>query len=417
MAADEAVAAVRAQFPALQVADNGRPRIYFDNPAGTQVPRQVIDRITDFFTGRNANIGGHFVTSYETQEIALAAQRKLAAFYNAADPDEIVVGQSMTTLTFHMTRAIEASLNPGDEIIVTRMDHDGNVTPWLRLAERRGLTVKYLPFNRETYRYELADLDALLSPRTRLMAVNYASNITGTINDVAEICRRARAAGALTYVDAVQYAPHGVIDVQALGCDAIVSSAYKFYGPHVGILWARRELLERFNPPKLRVSPDYLPSRYMLGTAQYELFAGLLGALDYYELIGTTIATATQREAASCAINAGKLWMQAHEEALAQRLIDGLKSLKGVRILGITDAMADRVSTVSFAVAGRDPADLAKALGKRNIFAWNGNNYALDLIDWLGLADAGGALRLGPVHYNTAAEVDTVVAAMDELLS
>ncbi len=409
---------VRASFPSLAVTDGGVPRVFFDNPAGTQVPSQVIERYTSYFTRSNANSGGSFVTSRDSMEIAGLARARLAAFVNAPSADEIVIGRSMTALTFHITQAIQPMIKPGDEIIVTRMDHDGNVTPWLRLAERTGAVIKWLPFDRETTRYDMAALDALLSPRTRLAAINYASNITGTINDVATICAKVRGAGGLTYIDAVQYAPHGIVDVQALGCDFLVCSPYKFYGPHVGVLWGRRELLEQMSPPKLRVSPETLPSRYMLGTAAYESIAGTLGALEYYDWLGETVATPAQRDAAgegsARTINAAKLWMQDHEAALALRLIEGLKPLKGVKVHGLTGAneMHERVSTVSITVDGHAPAELANMLGAQNIFAWSGHNYALDLIAWLGLAEQGGILRLGPVHYNTFAEVDQVVDAL-----
>ena len=414
----DAIAAVRASFPSLAVTDGGAPRIYFDNPAGTQVPRQVIDRTVDYYTRINANAGGAFVTSRESVAMIDETRRKLARFFNAPDPDEIVIGQAMTALTFHMTRALESWFQPGDEVIVTRMDHDGNVTPWLRLAERLGLTVKWLPFDVETARYDLGVLETLLTPRTKLAAVNYASNITGTINDVAAIAARVKAVGGLTYVDAVQFAPHGVIDVQALGCDFLVCSAYKFYGPHLGILWGRRALLERFTPPKLRAAPEALPHRYMMGAPQFESIAGLGGALDYYEWLGGAVASDADRSAAGGAMNAAKLWMQRHEEALAARLIAGLKTFKGAKIHGLTGAneMSGRVSTVSVTFEGHDPAALAIALAGRNIFAWAGHNYALDVIDWLGLAGKGGVLRFGPVHYNTVAEVDETLAALDRLV-
>lgn len=413
-----AIERVRAVFPSLRVTDAGHRRIYFDNPAGTQVPQQVIDRTVGYYSRINANSGGAFVTSRESVAMIEDTRRKLADFFNAADRDEIVIGQAMTALTFHMTRALESWFRPGDEIIVTRMDHDGNVTPWLRLAERLNLNVKWLPFDRETARYDMAALEALLSPRTKLAAVNYASNITGTINDVAAVARRVREVGGLTYVDAVQYAPHGVIDVLALGCDFLVCSAYKFYGPHLGILWGRRELLERFTPPKLRAAPEALPHRYMMGAPQFESIAGLGGALEYYEWLGGAVATDADRAASSNLMNAAKLWMQRHEEALASRLIAGLKTFKGTKIHGLTGAneMSGRVSTVSVTFAEHDPAALAVALAGRNIFSWSGHNYALDVIDWLGLSEKGGVLRFGPVHYNTEAEVDVTLAALDQLV-
>lgn len=418
----EMIERVRAAFPALGVTDEGRRRIYFDNPAGTQVPRQVIDRVTSYYTRSNANTGGGFVTSRATMEIAQTARTKLAAFFNASSADEIVIGRSMTALTFHIAQALQAEIRTGDEILVTHMDHDANVTPWLRLAERTGAIVKWLPFDRETTRYDMQALDDLVTPRTKIAAVNYASNITGTINDVATIVKRVQAVGGLSYVDAVQYAPHGVIDVQALGCDFLACSPYKFYGPHVGVLWGRKSWLERLAPQKLRVSTEALPSRYMLGTAAYELIAGTLGALEYYEWLGEAVATDAHRAAAGAgpagAINAAKLWMQEHESKLALHLIERLKDLPAVRIHGLTAAaeMPERVSTISLTVKGKAPKALADSLAAENIFTWSGDNYALDLIAWLGLAEGGGVLRIGPVHYNTINEVDQTADALAHLI-
>ena len=414
---------VRAAFPSLSETDAGRRRIYFDNPAGTQVPKQVIDRLVSYYTRSNANSGGEFVTSRDTMAIAAASRAKLAAFLNAPSPDEIVIGRSMTALTFHMASALQPMLQPGDEIIVTHMDHDANVTPWLRLAERAGAIVKWLPFDRETTRYDVKALEAIVTPRTRIAAINYASNITGTINDVAALVQRVKAVGGLTYIDAVQFAPHGIVDVQALGCDFLACSPYKFYGPHVGVLWGRHDLMERLAPQKLRVSPETLPSRFMLGTAAYELIAGTLGALEYYEWLGEAVATDAQRQTAGPgagqAINAAKLWMQDQEATLALRLINGLQSLKGVRVHGLTEAahMHDRVSTVSVTVENKQPRALATKLATENIFTWSGDNYALDLIAWLGLTQSGGVLRIGPVHYNTLEEVDETVEALARLIA
>ena len=320
----------------------------------------------------------------------------------------------MTSLTFQMTRALEPLIARGDEILVTRMDHDANVTPWVRLAERTGATIKWLDFSRETFRYELDDLDRLLGPRTKLAAVNYASNVTGTINDVAAIARRVRTAGGLTYVDAVQFAPHGIVDVQALGCDFLVCSAYKFYGPHAGILWGRRDLLERLKPEKLEASSNEIPSRYEIGTQSHEAIAGILGALEYYAWLGADSADTSLR----ARINAGKAAMQNHEQLLAERLIGGLSSLPGVRIHGLTGAneMADRVSTISLSIDGQSPHRLAAALDDRNIFVWSGHNYALGVIDRLGVSRDEGVLRIGPVHYNTVQEIDTVLSTLDGIV-
>ena len=408
------IAAVRAQFPSLSACDDGRPRVYLDNPAGTQVPRQVVDRMSEYFLRSNSNSGGSFATARISDEIIEAARRGMADFVNAFAPEEIVFGPNMTSLTFQMTRALAPLIEPGDEILVTRMDHDANVTPWRLLAERTGAAIKWLDFGRDTFRYELDDLDRLLSSRTRLAAVNYASNITGTINDVAVIARCVRAVGGLTYVDAVQFAPHGIIDVQALGCDFLVCSAYKFYGPHAGILWGRRDLLEDLKPEKLEASSNEIPSRYEIGTQSHEAIAGILGALEYYAWLGADEADASFRTR----INAGKTAMHRHEQELATRLIGGLSMLRGVRIHGLTGAneMADRVSTVSLSVEGHSPDGLAAALGDRNIFVWSGHNYALEVIDRLGVSREEGVLRIGPVHYNTIEEIDIVLSALERII-
>lgn len=410
---------VRSQFPSLAVKDGGRRRIYFDNPAGTQVSKFVTDRISDYFLHHNANKDGAFVTTRATSAIIDAVRQGMAAFFNAGTIEEVVIGPSMTALTFRMARGLENRFAPGDEIIVTSMDHDGNVSPWLQMAERRGLVVKRLEFDRETYRYDMAAFERLLTPHTKFAAVNYASNITGTINDVGAIAKRMKANGGLTYVDAVQYAPHGVIDVQTLGCDFLVCSAYKFYGPHLGILWGRKELLADMPIDKLRAAPTYLPGRFEQGSAPFELLAGLLGALHYYAWIGGDKTVFGPFDVPlRTSINAGKLLMLRQEERLAQRLIEGLRALPGIRVHGLVgdNEMSERVSTVSISVAGRDPDQLAEALAERNIFVWSGHNYALDVISHLGLGDAG-VLRIGPVHYNTDGEVDEILSAMKELVA
>ncbi len=410
---------VRAQFPSLAVSDDGRPRIHFDNPAGTQAPRRVIDRITGYMARNNANRGGPFVTSRDSDSTIEAARAAMAAFLGAASPEEIVFGPNMTSLTFHVARALAPRIGPGDEILVTRMDHDGNVTPWRQLAERTGARLKWWDFDPATYRFDLADLSRLVSRRTKIAAIGYASNILGTINDVAGAAAIVRAAGGLTYVDAVQFAPHGEIDVQAIGCDFLACSAYKFYGPHVGVLWGRRALLEDLRPEKLTASSDAIPSRYEVGTQNHEGIAGVLGAAEYFAELGSPPGEAAAGAAAFRGnINRAKHWMRLHEEALAVRLIDGLGQMPGVRIHGLTGAnqMAERVSTISCSVDGRDPGALAEILGSHNIFVWGGHNYALELVASLGLADAGGVLRIGPVHYNTEAEVDRVLAVLDETI-
>jgi cysteine desulfurase family protein (TIGR01976 family) len=405
---------VRGCFPSLGVRDDGEARIYLDNPAGSQTPQAVIDRIVGYLSATNANRGGRFVTSRQSDAVIDAARAAMAAFLGAASPMEVVFGPNMTALTFHVARTLAPRLGPGDEILLTRMDHDGNVTPWRILAERTGATIRWLGFDPETYRFDLADLGRLVGPRTRIAAVNYASNITGTINDVAAIARRVKAAGGLTYVDAVQFAPHGDIDVQTLGCDFLVCSAYKFYGPHAGVLWGRRDLLDELRPDKLLAAPDVGPGRYEVGAQNHEGIAGILGAVEYYAWLGGAGADPPTR----AAIGAAKRVMRNHEDALTRRLIDGLKSIKGVRVHGLSGAneMAERVSTVSLTVAGHRPEALAQALGERNIFVWSGHNYALQVIDQLGLAGEGGVLRIGPVHYNTIEEIDRVLIELERIL-
>lgn len=416
---------LRARFPALAVTDAGQPRVYFDNPAGTQVPDLVIDRVTDYYRSANANYGGRFRTSRTTVELAHQARQAMAAFVNADSADEIVIGPNMTSLTYAASRALAPRFQPGDQILLTRMDHDGNVTPWLQLARRLNLEVVWLDFNTDTYRYDLDALEELVSERTRLAAINYASNITGTINDVSAIVKRVKAASdAVCYVDAVQYAPHGIIDIDHLGCDMLVCSAYKFYGPHVGVLWGRFDLLDGLQPDRLRAAPANVPHRFETGCANSEGIAGLLGAIDYYEWLGNQVhARPVGAPAAGPdlrgAISRAKTWMCDHESTLSRRLIAGLSTMPGVTVHGLTaDAeMSDRVSTVSVTVANKDPADLAERLGEQNIFTWSGHNYAVEVIETLGCANRGGVLRFGPVHYNTTDEVDRVLELMAELVT
>ncbi|NIP96771.1 MAG: cysteine desulfurase-like protein, partial [Akkermansiaceae bacterium] len=281
---------IRRRFPALSLEDEGRPRIYFDNPAGTQAVDTVAKQISACLLESNANLGGHFETSRRAESVVADAHQAMADFLRAESPDEIVFGQNMTTLTLHLSRSLGRTMKAGDEIIVTRMDHDANITPWTLLAEDLGLSVKWLPFDSESFEFDLSLLDELLTDRTRLVCAGGASNLTGTINDVKAICARARAAGALTYIDAVQLAPHVAIDVQALGCDFLVCSAYKFFGPHQGILWGRREVLEGLGPYKVRPAPSGIPGCFETGTQSHEGMAGTTAAVDYFAWIGENFA-------------------------------------------------------------------------------------------------------------------------------
>jgi cysteine desulfurase family protein (TIGR01976 family) len=414
---------IRQEFPALALGNDGRPAVFFDNPAGTQIPRRVLERMQDTLMNRNANLGGFFPTSRRAGELVAQAHQALADFYNASSWEEIVFGQNMTTLTLHMSRCIGRQLKSGDEIILSRMDHDANVAPWLLLAEDRELKVRWLDFSVESYEFEDDALDGLLSPRTRLLAVGSASNCTGTINDVKSLAAKARAAGALVYVDAVQLAPHQVIDVKDLGADIVVSSAYKWFGPHQGVLWGRRDVLERISPYKVRPAGDGLPERFETGTQSHEGMAGCLGAIEYLAWIGRTFAEARHRPSAGLsgernAIQAGFAVIGEWEQQLCRRLIEGLSERKGVRIRGITNsnALHRRVPTVSFTLEGRDPADLAKAFAARDIFVWSGHNYAVEPVRRLGLLEKGGVLRAGLAHYNTPDEVERFLTTLDEIV-
>lgn len=408
--------AVRSHFPALALTHDGRPRIYLDNPAGTQVPNQVLDRMRDTLVGCNANMGGAFRTSREATALVHQAHEAAADLYHAASPDEIVFGPNMTTLTFVMARVLGPRFEAGDELITTHMEHDGNNTPWRTMAAERGMVVKTLPWNRDTYEFDLDELEALITPRTRFAALNFASNILGTINPIKEMVARLRSAGAITYVDAVQYAPHGPIDVQDLGCDFLVSSPYKWYGPHQGILYGRAELLERLRAYKLRVVPDVAPAKFETGCQSLEGQAGVLGALDYLQWLGTTmgadrLTALGHLPRRTAELHAAMQAMATYEEQLSDRLINGLQAIDGITVHGITDPtrFGRRVPTVSWSRPGTDPADVARFLDEHGVYVWHGHNYALPVIEWLGLDQLGGVVRIGPTHYNTLAEVDAAV--------
>jgi len=415
---------VRSQFPSLAITDDGRRRIYFDNPAGTQVPTMVIDRMADCMRTASANLGGHFRTSQLADAIANDAHQAMADFLNAPSADEIVFGQNMTTITLHVSRSIGRQFAPGDEIILSRMDHDANVQPWVLMARDFNLEIRWLPFDTSTFEFDLAALDDILSERTRLVCVGGASNLTGTINDVAGICERAKKVDAWTYIDAVQSAPHVATDVQAIGCDFLVSSAYKFFGPHQGILWGRREVLESLEPYKVRPAPDALPWCFETGTQSHEGMAGTAAAIDYFSWVGETMAE--HKHAAYEHFDGRRKYVQAamdclfdYERSLSEHLIAGLQTIPGVEVQGITagDALDRRVPTVAFTHETANPDDIASRLSEQNIFVWSGHNYAVEAVHALGIADAGGAVRIGPVHYNSIGEIDELLDALLDILS
>ncbi|MBN1137376.1 MAG: cysteine desulfurase-like protein [Anaerolineae bacterium] len=417
------LASLRAEFPALQQTDStGRPYVYFDGPGGTQVPRSVIAAMEDYLVHANANTHGAFVTSRRSDETIARAREAGADLLNAPSPAEVVFGPNMTTLTFHLSRALARKLGPGDEVVVTRLDHDANIAPWLQLQER-GVTVRWADLAQDCT-LDLEGLRRLLNERTRLVAVGYASNAVGTINDVACIAAWAHEAGAWIYVDAVHYAPHGPIDVQALGCDWLVCSIYKMFGPHLGMLWGRHELLADLQPDKVRPAPDAVPDRFETGTQNHEGLAGLVAAVDYLAGLGEQFGApfAAQYDAFHDRrrnLKTGLAAIQAYERGLAWQLIEGLQRLPGLRIWGISDpGRADwRVPTVSFTCDGLTPAEIAGRLAEQGIFVWDGNFYALAVTERLGLEQQGGLLRVGLVHYNTAAEVERFLAAMRAILA
>ena len=402
------VQAIRAQFPALTSG-----LIYFDNPGGTQVPNRVVDRMVDYLVTKNANHEGAFPTSQRSDALIDQARQAMAALLNAS-PAEIVFGANMTTLTLHLSRSIARRLQPGDEIIVTRLDHDANISPWMLVAEDRGCTLRWLDFDVEDCTLRLDDLEALLSKRTRLVAVGYASNAVGTINPVERIVELAHQAGALCYVDAVQYAPHGPIDVRRLDCDFLAVSAYKFFGPHAGVLYGKREHLERLFPYKVRPAPEMPPDKFETGTGNFEAMAGTLGAVEYLASLAPEGQPAELHSALTIALQS----IRQHEQSLSRTLVKALQPLPGVHIHGITDpaAMHLRVPTVSFTVPGLHPRRIAAALGELGIQVWDGNYYALAVTERLGVESQGGMVRVGLVHYNTEDEIQRLVDALRPIL-
>lgn len=411
----ETVPGLRGQFPALAKQINGQPAAFFDGPAGTQVPRRVIDAVSGYFADRNANRGGAFATSRDSDAVLTEAHRAAADFVGAADADEIVFGANMTTLAFALARSLARTWQPGDEVLVTRLDHDANVSPWVSAAADAGATVKHVDIRRDDCTLDMADFRAKLTGRTKLVAVGVASNAVGTVNPVAEVCRLARDAGALTFLDAVHYAPHALTDVAGFGCDFLACSAYKFFGPHVGILWGRRELLEGLTAYKVRPAPAATPGKWMTGTQNHEGIAGTLAAIDYLADIGRRLSrgTAAPRRASLAAAFAA---IREYEDGLIWRLIDGLSGLPRVKVWGITDAArrAERLPTISLTHDRLSPKGVAGRLGEGGLFVWSGNYYALPLTEALGVEPAG-MVRVGIVHYNTAGEVDRLLAGVAAL--
>jgi cysteine desulfurase family protein (TIGR01976 family) len=401
---------VREQFPALRQTVNGQPAVFFDAPGGTQVPQSVIDAISEYLLKWNANLGGAFLTSQRSDLIVEQAHQAMADFFNCA-PDEVVFGANMTSLTFALSRAIGRELKSGDELLVTCLDHDANVSPWVCLEER-GAKVRTADIQPADCTLDMFDLQAKIRRTTRLVAVGWAANAVGTINDVQEAVRLAHDVGALTFIDAVHYAPHGLIDVKAIDTDFLACSSYKFFGPHQGILYGKREQMLRLRPYKLRVCSEKLPDRWETGTQNHECMAGVTAAIDYIAEVGRhhSSETHTRREALVAAYEV----FQQHERELADQLIRGLLDITGLTFYGITDsAKADqRTPTVAIRMEGYTPRELATHLGERGIFTWDGNYYAINLAERLGVQQSGGMLRIGLAHYNTAEEVDRLLTEL-----
>ena len=411
--------ALRAEFPALAREHDGQPVAFLDGPGGTQVPQRVIDAVAGYLRDMNANAGGAFETSERSDSMVEEAHAAVADFLGAASPDEIKFGYNMSTLTLHIGRSIGATLGPGDEILVTTLDHEANVSTWKAMAADRGVTVMTADIRPDDVTLDVEDLESKLGPRTKLVAVGYASNAVGSINPVREIVARAHEVGALAFVDAVAYAPHGPIDVRDLDADFLVCSAYKWFGPHLGALYGKAHVLDRLPAFKVRPAHD----RFETGTAAFESIAGTLAATDYLRDVGRSYGEVTRAPGAEHAserrreLVAGMTAIQHYERDLVGRLIDGLQAIDGVTIHGITDrsAFASRVPTVSVSIDGVHPRAAAEALGRAGIYVWDGDFYATSLVERLGKAESGGLLRLGLVHYNTAHEVDRTLEALANL--
>jgi cysteine desulfurase family protein (TIGR01976 family) len=401
---------VRERFTGLARTQDGRPVVFADAPGGTQVPQQVIDAMADYLANWNANLGGAFATSARSDRVVAEAHAAGAAFLGA-DPDEVIVGQNTTTLAFHLARSFGRTLRPADEVVVTVLDHDANVTPWIRAAEDAGATVRLVDVREKDGTLDLESLDAALGDRTRLVAFTMASNALGTVTPAAEIVRRVHDAGALAVADAVHFAPHNSIDVRALGVDVLFTSPYKYFGPHLGVAFGRRELLERWVPYKVRPAPDALPDRWETGTLSHEALAGLSAAVDY--LAGLVEDGGSPRDR----LVAGMTAVTAYEGSLTRRFLSAAAGIPGLTLYGIADPdrWVERTPTFAFRLDSMAPRALAEELGRRGIFVWDGNYYALSIMERLGLEESGGAVRVGFCHYNTADEVDRVVAALADI--
>ncbi|QLE56034.1 cysteine desulfurase-like protein [Nostoc sp. TCL26-01] len=443
---------IRSQFPALTQKINGQPAIFFDGPGGTQVPGSVLDAMSDYLVRSNANAHGAFATSARTDAVINSARAAIADFLGC-NSDEVVFGANMTTLTFTLSRAIARTIQPGDEIIVTRLDHAANISPWYALEEQ-GAVIRVVDIKVEDCTLDMSDLQRQINHKTKLVAVTYASNAVGTINDIPTIVSLAHAVGAWVFVDAVHYAPHAPINVQALGCDFLACSAYKFFGPHIGILYGKREHLANLQPYKVKPASDEVPSRWETGTLNHEGLAGVVAAINYLAKLGCHVSPTIDHELVSALIAADKEGLetfhcpqfltspeqpaheltsayhsrraalvaamsaiQQYERELSHKLISGLLEIPGLNLYGITDPhhLVKRTPTLAIRLNGQSPEEMAKRLGDRHIFSWHGNFYALSLTEKLGVEASGGLLRIGLVHYNSPEEIIQLLKAVTEI--
>ena len=411
---------VRQQFPSLD-----RPAVFLDNPAGTQISKPSLDRINRYLLECNANHEGQFETSRRSDEVLHEAHAAMADFLNASRPEEIIFGNNMTTLTLHMSRTLARNLKAGDNILVTRLDHDANIAPWMLVAEDKGCNLIWVDMDVEEGTLDFDDFANALEKKPKIAAFGYASNLLGTVNPVKKLTQMAKDAGALVYIDAVQYAPHGPIDVQDIGCDFLVCSSYKFFGPHAGALYGKYDLLNELKAYKVRPASDELPYKFETGTQNHEGIAGVLGALEYFEWLGRKFGADQESVWKAAGFTGRKLElkkgmsaMRAYETGLSRALIQIVESVPGTRIHGVTDLdrLDERVPTVSFTVEGKDPEKIADALGKLGFYVWNGHNYALAIVERMGLLEAGGMVRVGPVHYNTLDELERFGEALEKVV-
>lgn len=414
--------ALRNQFPSLTLEVDGQPAVFFDGPGGTQTPQRVIDAIGHYLSHDNSNLSGAFVTSQNTDAVVDAARNAMADLFNARRPEEISFGQNMTSLTFAVSRAISQKWQPGDEIIVTRLDHDANITPWVLSAKDRGVTVRWLDFRPADCTLDLDSLNTLLNERTRLIAVSYASNAVGSLVDVGRVVRMAHETGALVYVDAVHYSPHNPVDVQALDCDFLAASAYKFFGPHTGIMYGKYELMEKLAAYKVRPAPALPPGKWETGTQSFESLAGVTAAIDYLEAIGQAYGPEPAKEPATLTgrrhhLKQAMQSIKRYEKELSQHFLEQATTVPGLRLFGISDVerLSERAPTFAISVAGHSPRNVAQHLGKQGIFTWDGHYYAVAVMERLGVLEAGGLLRIGFVHYNTIEEIDRLILGLKQL--